>query len=160
VQTTGFAPVQAPVWHVSVWVHALPSEHPAPFGLVGLEQTPVPGLHVPTSWHWLSAVQTMGFMPVQTPAWQVSLCVHALLSLHAVPFGLIGVEQVPEPGSHTPASWQPSIGVHVTGFPPVQTPAWHVWLCKHRFPGLLHVEPSGLFGLEHTPVPGLHVPTA
>ena len=32
------------------------------------EQTPVNGSHVPTSWHWSSAVQTTGSAPVQAPA--------------------------------------------------------------------------------------------
>jgi hypothetical protein len=31
VQTTGFAPVQTPAWHVSAWVHALPSLQLVPF---------------------------------------------------------------------------------------------------------------------------------
>ena len=30
--------------------------------------------------------------PVQTPAWHVSVCVQALLSLHKVPFALAGFE--------------------------------------------------------------------
>jgi hypothetical protein len=34
-------------------------------------------------------VQTTGFEPAQTPAWQVSLCVHALPSLHAVPLATV-----------------------------------------------------------------------
>jgi hypothetical protein len=49
VQTTGLAPVQAPAWQVSVWVQALPSLQAEPFGLAGLEQTPVAGLQVPAS---------------------------------------------------------------------------------------------------------------
>ncbi len=86
-QTTGFAPVQVPAWQVSVCVHALPSLHAVAVGPRGFEQTPVAGLHVPAPWHWSGAVQTTGFAPVQAPAWQVSVCVHALPSLHAVPFG-------------------------------------------------------------------------
>jgi hypothetical protein len=43
--------MQAPAWHASVCVQALPSEQAAPFALFGFEQTPVPGLHVPATWH-------------------------------------------------------------------------------------------------------------
>ena len=46
-----------------------------------------------------------GFIPTQLPAWHVSVCVHALLSLHELPFVWIGFEHVPGPGSHTPATW-------------------------------------------------------
>src|SRR5882672_5308152 len=52
VQTMGLAPVQTPAWQVSTWVQALPSVQAAPSGLgAAVEQTPVPGLQVPGSWH-------------------------------------------------------------------------------------------------------------
>jgi hypothetical protein len=50
-------------------------------------------------------VQLTGLAPTQVPAWQVSLWVQALPSLHAVPFGFGGFEQAPVAGSHVPASW-------------------------------------------------------
>src|SRR5438094_670230 len=37
VQTTGFAPTQAPAWQESVWVQASPSVQAAPSALLGLE---------------------------------------------------------------------------------------------------------------------------
>jgi hypothetical protein len=43
--------------------------------------------------------------PVQTPAWHVSPCVHALLSLHAVPFAFGTFEQTPVAGLHTFVWW-------------------------------------------------------
>mgnify|MGYP006910067580 CR=1 FL=1 len=46
---------------------------------------PVLGLH-PSDVHALPSLQFGGGPPVHAPAWHVSLCVHALLSLHAVPF--------------------------------------------------------------------------
>jgi len=49
VQETGFAPLHAPAWQVSVWVQASPSLHAVPFGLVGFEQTPLSGLQVPAT---------------------------------------------------------------------------------------------------------------
>ena len=52
---------------MSVWVQPFPSLQAAPFGLDGLEQVPLDGLHVPTSWHELLAVHTTGLPPVHTP---------------------------------------------------------------------------------------------
>jgi hypothetical protein len=50
-QTTGFDPVHTPLWQVSVCVQAFPSTHVVLLGFAGFEHTPVPGLHVPASWH-------------------------------------------------------------------------------------------------------------
>jgi hypothetical protein len=49
VHVTGFEPEQVPLWHVSVWVHALPSLQVVPFDAVGFEQAPVLVLHVPAT---------------------------------------------------------------------------------------------------------------
>src|SRR5258705_134466 len=87
MHTTGFTPLQTPDWQVSDCVHAFPSLHAVPFAFHGFEQIPVAGLHVPTLWQPSLAVHTTGFVPVQLPDWQVSVCVHAFPSLHAVPFG-------------------------------------------------------------------------
>jgi len=103
VQTTWSAPVHAPDWQVSVCVHALRSSHSVLSALAGFEQVPVLGLHVPAAWHWSCAVQTTDGAPVQAPAWQVSLCVHALPSLQAVPLAFAGFEHIPVLGSHVPA---------------------------------------------------------
>jgi hypothetical protein len=46
-----------------------------------------------------------GFAPVHDPLWQVSLCVHASPSSHAVPSPATGFEHVPVAGSHVPGSW-------------------------------------------------------
>jgi hypothetical protein len=48
--------------------------------------------------------QTTGFWPVHTPAWQVSVWLHALPSLQPVPSAFAGLEQ-PVAGLHTPAVW-------------------------------------------------------
>jgi hypothetical protein len=50
-------------------------------------------------------VHTTGLAPVHTPAWQLSVCVHALLSVQGEPSLFAGIEQIPEAGLHTPASW-------------------------------------------------------
>jgi len=69
-------------------------------------------------------VQTIGFAPVQAPAWQVSDCVQAFPSLQAVPSGFAGLVHWPVDGSQVPAVWQPSLAVQDTFVPP-QTPAAH-----------------------------------
>ena len=69
----GLDPVQTPLWHVSVWVQALPSLQLVPFVAFGFEQTPVAGSHVPVTWHWSEAVHVIGLDPVQTPLWHVSV---------------------------------------------------------------------------------------
>ena len=98
-------------------MHALPSLHAVPFALFGFEHVPVGALHTPATWHGSLAVHTTGFVPVQVPAWQLSVCVHALPSLHAVPFAAFGFEHAPVPVLHTPATWHESLAVHTTAVP-------------------------------------------
>jgi hypothetical protein len=104
MQTTGFDPVQVPFWQLSVCVQPFASLHAVPLAFEGFEHTPVDGLQVPAVWHWSSAVQTLGFAPVHVPFWQVSVCVQAFASLHAVPFAFVGFEQTPVDGLHVPAT--------------------------------------------------------
>ena len=123
---TGFEPTQAPAWHVSVCVHALPSSHAEPSVFVGFEHTPVDVLHVPALWHWSDAEQTTGFEPVHTPAWHVSVWVHALPSLHAVPSPWFDQLLVDVLGAQ---SWQAFDGLGapvVENVPPMKHPAEHV----------------------------------
>jgi len=67
VQVTGF-PLHAPAWHASPHVQRLPSSQLMPSAFGQFEHTPVPGSHVPASWHWSSAVHCTGFVPVHVPA--------------------------------------------------------------------------------------------
>jgi hypothetical protein len=83
--------------------------------------------------------------------------VHALPSLHDVPLGAVGFEQVPVDGLHVPGTWHESDAVQVTGLEPVHAPAWHESICVHELLSLQLV-PFGAVGLEHAPVDGLHVP--
>jgi len=46
----------------------------------------------------------------------------------------------------------------MTGFDPVQTPAWHESVCVQALPSL-HAVPFARAGLEQTPVDVLQVPT-
>ncbi len=127
---------QEPFWHVSPLVQASPSLQAAPFVLAGVEQVPVAGSQVPATWHWSEAVQTTGLLPVQTPLWQVSVCVQALPSLHAVPLLAFGLEHWPVAVLQVPATWHWSEAVLPS----------------------LHAVPSILAGSEHAPVAGLQVP--
>src|SRR5438093_95127 len=97
--------MHAPDSQVSVWVQALPSLHDVPLAAFGFEQLPVAGSHVPATWHWSLAVHVTGLEPVHAPVWHVSVCVHALPSLHDVPLGALGFEHVPVAGLHVPATW-------------------------------------------------------
>ena len=74
-------------------MQASPSSQAVPSGTDGLEHVPVAGSQEPAAWHWSEAVQATGFEPAQTPAWQASLCVHALPSLQAVPFAIVTIMQ-------------------------------------------------------------------
>jgi hypothetical protein len=69
----------------------------------GLEQAPLDVLQVPATWQASAAVHTTGFEPVHTPFWQVSVRVHALLSLQVVPLPATGFVQAPVPAVHVPA---------------------------------------------------------
>jgi hypothetical protein len=96
-------PAQVPPTQASSCVHDWPSSHAVPSGAATLEQPPLSGLQTPT-WQASGAVQVTGFDPVHTPDWHVSVCVHAFESLHALPSGRVGLEQVPVAVSHVPAS--------------------------------------------------------
>src|SRR5207249_3528696 len=98
-----------------------------------------------------------GFAPTQAPAWQVSLCVHALASLQLVPLGLAGLLQPPDAGSREPAVWGWSAAVHTTGFAPTQAPAWQASVRVQALPSSQPL-PSGLAGLLQPPEAGLQTP--
>ena len=156
VHTTGFDPVQTPLSHVSACVQAFPSLHTVPLGFAGFEQTPVAGLHVPASWHASLAVQAVDIGPVHTALRHRPSGVQA--SLHTVPSGATGFEQVPVVGSHVPATWHASLAEHTTGFAPVHTPLWHASVRVQASPSA-HAVPSGAAGFEQIPVSRSHVPT-
>ena len=124
MQTLLLPEAHVPFWQLSASVQALPSLQVVPFSLGGLEQTPVLGLHVPASWHWSCAVHVTGLLPVHTPAWQLSVWVQALPSLHAVP--LVFGEQMPtRPARLQEEHW--SVQAVLQQTPPVQLPEAH-WL--------------------------------
>jgi hypothetical protein len=51
LQITGLVPTHVPLWHASVCVQALPSVQDVPLVAFGFEQTPVPVLQTPATWH-------------------------------------------------------------------------------------------------------------
>src|SRR5580698_1083350 len=102
------------------------------------------------AWH------TTGLPPVQVPATQLSLCVHALLSLHAVPSVTVGFEHVPEAGLQVPVVWHWSCATHVTGVP-AQAPPVHASFVVQPLPSLQLV-PSGAVGFVQVPVADWHCP--
>src|SRR2546423_816283 len=93
-----------------------------PVQIPPVQTSPVLVSQVPASWHWSDAVQITGFPPVQAPAWQVSVWVQRLPSLHGVASGLFGLEHAPVLVSQVPALWHWSDAVHTTGFAPVHAP--------------------------------------
>src|SRR5437773_230846 len=98
-----------------------------------------------------------GLAPVQVPARQVSLWVHALPSLQVVPSTSRGLEQVPLAGSQVPATWHWCGAEQTTGLEPVQAPAWQVSLCVQALPSLQDT-PSEAAGFEQTPLAGSQTP--
>ena len=143
--------------HVSPDVQPLPSLQIVPFDAVGFEQAPVPGSHVPATWHWSLAEQTFAVPPEQAPLWQLSPFVHALPSLQPVPFDAAGFEQLPLPGSHVPATWHWSSAVQTFVVPPVQAPLWQLSPFVHALLSSQSV-PFVAAGFEQRPVPGSHAP--
>src|SRR5947199_10152356 len=86
----------------------------------------------------------MGFEPVQVPPWQVSVCVQALPSLHAVPLLAFGLGHWPVAALQVPATWHWSEAVQTTGFEPVQVPLWQVSVCVQALPSLQAVPLGGM----------------
>jgi hypothetical protein len=102
-------------------------------------------------------MQVTGLEPAHAPPWHVSVCVHPLPSLQAVPFAAIGFEHTPVDKSHVPATWHWSLAVQVTGLEPAHTPDWQASVRVHAFPSL-QVVPFAAMGFEQAPVAGSHVP--
>ena len=157
VQVFALPPTQAPFAHVSVCVHAFPSLHPPPLLPIGLLHVPVDVSQVPAVWQTSLAVQTLLLPPTQLPFEHVSVCVHALPSLHVPPLLPIGLLQVPVAVSQVPALWQTSLAVQVFALPPTQAPFAHVSVCVQAFPSL-HTPPLLPIGLLQVPVTVSQVP--
>ena len=150
VHVTAVPPPQTPVVQVVLFVHAFASSHVVPFALFEGVGQPVAGTQVPATLHGLVVVHVTALPPPQTPFVHVVLFVQALLSLHAVPFAMIGQ---PVAGTQVPPVWHAS-AVQVTAVPPPQVPFVQVVLFVHAFPSS-QVVPFVRIG---QPVAGTHVP--
>ena len=80
----------------------------------GLEHAPVPGLHVPATWQRVRRGARHLVRPRARPVLARVCLVHALPSLHGVPFAATGFEQAPVLGLHVPATWHASAAAQVT----------------------------------------------
>lgn len=153
VHITAIPGVQTPLRHASpVPVQELLSLQGVPSVASGLEHVPVLGLQVPAVWQAVGVGHVTAVPAMQVPLWQMSPVVHALLSLHVVPFALVGLEQTPVLVLQVPALWHWSLAVHVTGVP-TQVPLWqvspvvHALLSLHAVPVcVVHVKVA----VEHT----------
>ena len=152
---TVFDPVQIPVRQSSDCVQAFPSLHAVPSGAYGFEQMPVVVLQVPATWQASLGAHTTVSGPIHAALWQVPVGVQA--SVHAVPSGAAGFEQIPVAGSHVPVSWHASLAVQMTGLEPVHAPETHASDWVHPLASL-QVVPSGAAGFEQAPVVGSQVP--
>src|SRR5438876_1643282 len=98
-----------------------------------------------------------GLRVVQVQDWHVSVCVHALPSLQAVPLAAFGFEQTPVDVLQVPATWHWSEAVQTTGFDPVQVPFWQVSGSVEAMPALQSAALAAC-GLAQTPIDVLQVP--
>jgi hypothetical protein len=146
-------PVQAETWVSRPPVHDA-GTHTVP-ALPGVKVHPVAGAQ-PSTVHPLLSLQASAGPPVHVPPTQVSLVVHAFPSLHVVPFGFTGFEQVPVDAEHVPALWHWSGSGHTTGVA-LQAPLWQASPVVHLFPSS-HTVPFGWGTAEQAPVAGAHVP--
>jgi hypothetical protein len=92
---------QVPFWQVSPTVHRSPSSHGVPLAAFWVMQLPLVGSQTATKQGSFGCGHSLGCPGVQTPAWQVSFTVQALLSaLQPVSLGLFSTMQKPS-GPHT-----------------------------------------------------------
>jgi hypothetical protein len=104
-QETEGAPRHAPAWHKSGAVQALPSSHGVASGAGSSRHCPVAASQVAT-WQGALVEQETGSLPRQTPPWQASVRVQALVSSHGVPSGRLVYRHAPDAGSQVPGPWQ------------------------------------------------------
>jgi hypothetical protein len=119
-QLSGAPLTHSPPWHVSPPLQTVASPHDVPFVTARFTQPEI-ALQVSVVQGLLS-LQLSAVPAVHTPPWHVSLPLHTLESLHAVPF-VTGVCRQPRTGSqvstvHTVPSSQ------LGGIPGVHTPLW------------------------------------
>ena len=95
----------------------------APSALAGFPHTPLVLSQVPALWHESLAAHTTGLAPLHTPAWQLSVFVHASPSEHVAPSVFAGLLHTPLVLSQIPVVWHWSGVAHTTGLLPTHVPA-------------------------------------
>ena len=138
-------------------MHALLSVHVVPLATGVPLHVPVAGSHVWALRHWVAPGQVTGLPPVQTPPWQVSVCVHPLLSLHVVPFRAVVLFTQPVAGLQLSAV-HGLLSSHemlaLEQLPPAQIPSvtWHLSAVMQATPSAFWQVPVALHAL-HAPQP-------
>jgi hypothetical protein len=144
LQSSGVPGLQTPLWQVSVPLQTVLSSHDVPLGN-GLVEQPKTGSQLSVV-QGLPSLQVSGGPAVQVAAWQVSVPLQRLPSLHEEPLGSAGFWH-PETGSQLSVVQElPSL--QVSGVPVVQVPVWQVSSPSQTFPSL-HEEPLGSAGFWH-----------
>ena len=129
-QTLGLPPTQMPLAQVSVWVQAFQSVQALVLSLVKT-QDPVAGLQE-SSVQALVSLQTLGLLPTQAPAAQVSTWVQALPSEQVLVLSLTAA-QVPVAGLQA-SSVQGLVSSQALGLLPTQVPAAQVSVWVQELP--------------------------
>jgi hypothetical protein len=124
-QSGGGPPVQVPVWHVSLVVHASPSSQLLPVSGSAV-QPPADSLQMP-SLHWsANEEQSGGGPPTQVPVWQASAVVQTRPSLQGVSFMTGSAVHPPAVSRQTPSLHWSANEEQSGGGPPTQVPDWHI----------------------------------
>ncbi len=157
----GSPPEQTPARHTApALLQGFVPEQMVSSGIaVPTEHCPVEESQTPALRQSSTAVHTTGFEPAHAPPVQTSVCVQASPSLQPVPSLAAGFEHAPDVGSHAPAAWHWSEGVHVTGLVPTHAPAVQRSTCVQPFPSE-HPVPSASEGFEQAPVVESQTPAA
>ena len=151
-------PPHTPAWQVSPVVQALPSLQAVPSASAGSSRRPVAGRRCRRRGTGPARRRSPGSSPCRCRAWQVSVCVHALPSLHAVPLRLRRVRA--GAGRRVAGAGVVALVGRRAASPGCRRRrrrAWQVSVCVQALPSLQAV-PSAFGGFEQTPVVGLQVP--
>src|SRR5262249_30557003 len=120
------------------------------------EQVPVAGSQTLAVWHASVESQTTGFAPTQVPPTQMSVCVQASPSLHAVRSGFAVASHRPAPSLQVPWLHWSAKAEQSRAVPP-HTPALQASFTVQKMPSS-QAKPSGWFGLEQMPLAGSQLP--
>jgi hypothetical protein len=144
LQTSAVPAAQEPAWQVSAPLHASPSLQAVPFATGAVRQPSAASQESVV--HGLPSLQTSAVPAAQEPAWHVSAPLHALPSLHAVPFATGAVTQPVAASQESVVHGLPSL--QTSAVPCEQKPDWQVSAPLHALPSLQAV-PLGTGVVRH-----------